>query len=179
MYVGRLLEDKQVDFLLKAFSKLEKDSDDIRLTIIGEGPEKNKLEDLSRELKLNNIHFTGEITNEELTGKWIYISDAFVMPGRLGLSVVHTFCFGTPVISQRKEKHFHGEGIGYIKNGENGFLVEDGNFSELAEKMKMIISDPELSDKLRSNAFHSSQNECSAENMINGFNSAVEYVRNQ
>ena len=179
VYVGRLLEDKQVDFLLKAFSKLEKDSDDIRLTIIGEGPEKNKLEDLSRELKLNNIHFTGEITNEELTGKWIYISDAFVMPGRLGLSVVHTFCFGTPVISQRKEKHFHGEGIGYIKNGENGFLVEDGNFSELAEKMKMIISDPELSDKLRSNAFHSSQNECSAENMINGFNSAVEYVRNQ
>ncbi len=176
VYVGRLLEDKQIDLLLKAFSHLEKDTAEIRLTIIGDGPEKSNLENLSRELKLKNIFFTGEITDDELTGKWIFISDAFVMPGRLGLSVVHTFCFGTPVISQKKEKHFHGEGIGYVKDGVNGFLAEDENISELAERMKRIISDPELSDRLRTNAFYSSQNECSAENMINGINSAVEYV---
>lgn len=176
VYVGRLLEDKQIDLLLKAFSHLEKDTAEIRLTIIGDGPEKSTLENLSRELKLKNIFFTGEITDDELTGKWIFISDAFVMPGRLGLSVVHTFCFGTPVISQKKEKHFHGEGIGYVKDGVNGFLAEDENISELAERMKRIISDPELSDRLRTNAFYSSQNECSAENMINGINSAVEYV---
>lgn len=176
VYVGRLLEDKQIDLLLKAFSHLEKDTAEIRLTIIGDGPEKSNLENLSRELKLKNIFFTGEITDDELTGKWIFISDAFVMPGRLGLSVVHTFCFGTPVISQKKEKHFHGEGIGYVKDGVNGFLAEDENISELAERMKRIISDPELSDRLRTNAFYSSQNECSVESMINGINSAVEYV---
>jgi len=176
VYVGRLLEDKQIDLLLKAFSHLEKDTAEIRLTIIGDGPEKSNLENLSRELKLKNIFFTGEITDEVLTGKWIFISDAFVMPGRLGLSVVHTFCFGTPVISQKKEKHFHGEGIGYVKDGVNGFLAEDENISELAERMKRIISDPELSDRLRTNAFYSSQNECSVESMINGINSAVEYV---
>lgn len=178
VYVGRLLEDKQIDLLLKAFSHLEKDTAEIRLTIIGDGPEKSNLENLSRELKLKNIFFTGEITDDELTGKWIFISDAFVMPGRLGLSVVHTFCFGTPVISQKKEKHFHGEGIGYVKDGVNGFLAEDENISELAERMKRIISDPELSDRLRTNAFYSSQNECSVESMINGINSAVEYVSN-
>lgn len=177
VYVGRLLEDKQIDFLFKAFSHLEKNTDNIRLTIIGDGPEKSKLENLSRKLNLKNIFFTGEITDEELTGKWIFISDAFVMPGRLGLSVVHTFCFGTPVISQKKEKHFHGEGIGYIKDGVNGFLTEDGNISELAERMKRIISDPDLSDRLRRNAFHSSQNECSVENMINGFEKAIKSVR--
>lgn len=176
VYVGRLLEDKQIDLLLKAFSHLEKDTAEIRLTIIGDGPEKSNLENLSRELKLKNIFFSGEITDDELTGKWIFISDAFVMPGRLGLSVVHTFCFGTPVISQKKEKHFHGEGIGYVKDGVNGFLAEDENISELAERMKRIISDPELSDRLRTNAFYSSQNECSVESMINGINSAVEYV---
>jgi len=177
VYIGRLLEDKQVDLLLKAFSQVEKDNPNCRLTIIGDGPEMSKLLNLSKELYLKNIYFTGEILNEEQTGKWIYISDAFVMPGRLGLSVVHAFCFGTPVISQNKDKHFHGEGIGYIKDGENGFLAEDGNIQDLAKKMNLIISDRELSGRLRSNAFNTSQNECSADNMISGFERAVEYVK--
>jgi len=176
VYIGRLLEDKQVDLLIKAYGLLDNEKGDCRLTIIGDGPEKDKLLDLSKELNLKNIYFTGEILNEVQTGKWIYISDVFVMPGRLGLSVVHTFCFGTPVISQKKEKHFHGEGIGYVKDGVNGFLVEDGNISELAEKMKLIISDNELSDRLRLNAFNTSLNECSVDNMINGFERAIEYV---
>ena len=177
VYVGRLLEDKQVDLLIKAFRLVEKDNANCRLTIIGDGPEMNKLLNLSKELYLKNIYFTGEILNEEQTGKWIYISDAFVMPGRLGLSVVHAFCFGTPVISQNKNKHFHGEGIGYIKDGENGFLAEDGNIQDLAKKMNLIISDRELSGRLRSNAFNTSQNECSADSMISGFERAVEYVK--
>lgn len=176
VYIGRLLEDKQVDLLIKAYALLDHGKGDCRLTIIGDGPEKDKLLDLSKKLNLKNIYFTGEILDEVQTGKWIYISDAFVMPGRLGLSVVHTFCFGTPVISQKKEKHFHGEGIGYVKDGVNGFLVEDGNISELAKKMKLIISDNELSGRLRLNAFNTSLNECSVENMINGFERAIEFV---
>jgi glycosyltransferase involved in cell wall biosynthesis len=176
VYTGRLLEDKQIDLLLRAYAIVERRNINCRLTIIGDGPERNNLTNLSQELGLKNIHFTGEILDEEQTGKWIYISDAFIMPGRLGLSVVHTFCFGTPVISQRKEKYFHGEGIGYVKDGENGFLVEDGNVSELAEKMLLIISDNELSERLRTNAFYTSRNECSVENMIEGFEHAIEYV---
>ncbi|MBK8551335.1 MAG: glycosyltransferase family 4 protein [Ignavibacteria bacterium] len=176
VYVGRLLKDKQIDILLKAFSLVEKDCDDCRLTIIGDGPEKNNLFKLSGELKIRKIHFTGEILDEEQTGKWIYISDAFVMPGRLGLSVVHSFCFGTPVISQRKEGHFHGEGIGYIIDGENGFLSADSNEKDMAFKMKEIISDAELSKRLRENAFAAAKNVCSIENMLNGFEQAIEFV---
>ena len=177
VYIGRLLEDKQVDLLLKAFSLVENENANCRLTIIGDGPEKNKLLNLSKELYLKNIYFPGEILEEEQTGKWIYISDAFIMPGRLGLSVVHAFCFGTPVISQNKDKHFHGEGIGYIKDRENGFLVEDGDIQDLAGKMSLIICDKELSAQLRSNAFNTSQSECSVNNMIRGFEKAVEYVK--
>ncbi|MEP7146071.1 MAG: glycosyltransferase family 4 protein [bacterium] len=177
IYIGRLLEDKQIDVLLRSYSILESTDSDCGLSIIGEGPMKNILQKLSSELKLKNICFHGEILDEEITGKWIYISHAFVMPGRLGLSVVHSFCFGTPVISQNKTKYFHGEGIGYMKDGINGFLTENGNINELADKMNEIISDPELSGRLRHNAFMTAKNECSIESMVNGFSDTINFVR--
>ncbi len=138
---------------------------------------KNILEKLSAELELKEVHFLGEILDEVITGKWIYISDAFILPGRLGLSVVHSFCFGTPVISQMKDKNFHGEGIGYMKNGINGFLTRDGNLNELAGKMNKIITDPGLSGRLRHNAFETAKNECSITGMVQGFSDAINFVR--
>ncbi|MEO8665596.1 MAG: glycosyltransferase family 4 protein [Ignavibacteria bacterium] len=177
VYIGRLLEDKQADLLLKAFSIIDNKNLHCRLTVIGDGPMRSALENLSRELQISKINFMGEILDEESTAKWLYISDAFVMPGRLGLSVVHSFCYSTPVISQQKNKYFHGEGIGYMKNGVNGFLTEDGNVNELADKMLEIITDPELSRRMRSNALETAKNDCSVENMIDGFCKAIEFVK--
>lgn len=175
IYVGRLLKDKQIDLLLKSFGILERKSFNCRLSVIGDGPELEELKQLSLYLNLKNVYFLGEILNDEETGKWIYASDAFVMPGRLGLSVVHAFCYGTPVISQKKVDH-HGEGIGYIKDGINGFLVEDGDINELAEKMFAIICDSQLAQDLRVNALATASTECSIKNMLKGFESALLYL---
>ena len=101
------------------------------------------------------------------------------MPGRLGLSVVHSFCFGTPVISQKKEKYFHGEGVGYIKEGVNGFLVEDGNIKALSDKMSEIISNADKAKELKKNAYLTARNDCSIEKMIEGFEKAIEYTVSQ
>ncbi len=176
VYTGRLLKDKQADILIRAFSVLEKNHPDCRLSIIGDGPEYSDLKELSRDLNSERIFFLGEILDEETTGKWIYISDAFVMPGRLGLSVVHSFCFGTPVISQKKNSYYHGEGIGYIKEGVNGFLAEDGNINEITDIMQRIISDHELSAALKQNAFETAVNDCSVDRMLAGFNDAISYA---
>jgi len=176
VYVGRLLKDKQADLLLRAFKIVEDKNSHCCLSIIGDGPEYDNLKKLSVELGDRNIKFRGEILNDVTTGKWIYASDAFVMPGRLGLSVVHSFCFGTPVISQKKKNYFHGEGVAYIKEGINGYLVDDGSIEKIAKKMVDIISDPELSHKLRLNAFNTAVNECSIGNMLNGFVKTINYV---
>lgn len=175
IFIGRLVKEKEVDTLIKAFSRLEKEIPDCRLSIIGDGPESEKLKQLSADLNVMNIHFLGEIINDETTGKWIYISDAFVLPGRLGNSVVQSFCFATPVISQDK-KFTHCEGIVYLKNGVNGFLVEDQNIAELAVKMKTIISDEKLLNSFKFNAFETALNDCSIEKMIEGYEEAINYV---
>lgn len=175
IYIGRLVKEKEVDTLIKAYSHLESEVSDCRLSIIGDGPESENLKLLSDSLNIRRIHFLGEIIDDEVTGKWIYISDAFVLPGRLGNSVVQSFCFATPVISQDK-KFTHCEGIVYLKNGVNGFLVEDGNITELKNQMKKIISDEQLSNRLKNNAIETALNDCSIEKMIEGYEEAINYV---
>ncbi|MEZ4823122.1 MAG: glycosyltransferase [Ignavibacteria bacterium] len=179
VYIGRLLKDKEVEILIRAFSQLDSIKEDVRLTIVGDGPEMDSLKKLTKELGSNNIIFTGEILDEEQTGKWIYISDAFIMPGRLGLSVVHSFCFGTPVISQKKDGYFHGEGVGYIKDGVNGFLIEDGNVNAISEKLSEIINNPEVTLVLKENAYMTAKNDCSVERMLEGFEKAIEHAEQQ
>lgn len=179
VYTGRFLKDKQIDFLLRAFAEIEQRYENVRLTLIGDGPEYSNLEKLCTELNLKKVFFTGEILDEESTGKWIYISDAFLIPGRLGLSVVHSFCFGTPVISQNKESYFHGEGVGYIKDGINGYLTEDGNLNDFAGKIIRLISDSEHSASVRKNSLKTIEEECSVGKMKEGFRNAIVYAINK
>jgi len=175
VYVGRLLEDKQIDLLFKAYSKL-KNQNKIRLSIIGAGPELLRLRKLAEELNLINCFFLGEILDQVEVGKWIYISDAFVMPGRLGNSVVHSFCFGVPIISQKKDYFYHGEGIGYIKNNENAFLAKDNDELDFAEKMKILMENPLIAEEMKEVAIKTVEDDCSLEKMIEGFENAINYV---
>lgn len=174
IYIGRLVPDKEVDVLLKAYSLFEKKYGDCRLTIIGDGPEREKLEYLKSNHEITGAFFLGEILDVETTGKWLYISDALIMPGRLGNSVVHSFCYGTPVISTNKGEFFHCEGISYLKEGVNGFLANDRDPDDLCDKMYKLISDEEQLINLRKNAFKTAKEECSLEKMLEGFREAIE-----
>jgi glycosyltransferase involved in cell wall biosynthesis len=60
-FAGRLDKVKNLDFLLRSYSLLEKSLPDIELIIIGDGPEKRNLINLAQSLKLKNISFPGEI----------------------------------------------------------------------------------------------------------------------
>lgn len=174
VYVGRLLKDKQIDLIIKSFQKIPRHYD-CRVTIIGDGPEKSNLFRLVDELNVANIYFTGAIYNPEIVGKWIYCSDLFIMPGRLGNSVVHSFCYATPVLSQKKDYYYHGEGIGYMENGVNGFLANDDDIGHLAEIMMKISENEKLRDSLSINAFRTVEQLCSIEHMIGGVEKAINY----
>lgn len=61
LYLGRLAEAKGVEYLIKAFSLVEKQSNDAALVIVGDGRLRKDLENLARQLGLRRIHFTGYI----------------------------------------------------------------------------------------------------------------------
>lgn len=79
LFVGRLVDIKNVDTAIKAFSRLDQDKN--VFVIVGDGPERNKWEQLAHELNTNVI-FTGRKEGQDLNA-WYNVADIFVLPSHL------------------------------------------------------------------------------------------------
>ncbi|MBC2852545.1 glycosyltransferase [Cetobacterium sp. 2G large] len=131
--VCRLKEDeKDVETLLKAYSKYKGKE---YLYIIGDGPDKEKLEKLSEELCLTEkVKFLGMKKNPY---NWVKNSEAFILSSKLegfGLVLIEALTLNKKVISSScktgpKE---------ILNNGEFGMLFEVGNEKELLKKIENV-----------------------------------------
>jgi glycosyltransferase involved in cell wall biosynthesis len=148
LFVGRLVPQKGVKFLIKAAKKI-----DGEVFIVGSGPEMPILRKMTRELNLKNVHFTGYMsrkhTNELLA--FYHLADVFVAPSvwqePLGLVILEAMVCRTPVVVTRKG------GIPLaVKERVNGLFVRPRNASEIAEKVNRILENKKLAKKLGENA---------------------------
>lgn len=178
-YVGRLVPDKEVERLLDAWAVGRCDASGWTLGIVGDGPSRRPLEERAQRLGLTGVRFWGAITDDVQVARHLFASDAILIPGRLGLAVVHAFCFGAPVISQAKAASFHGEGIGYLADGINGFLVPDGDSRSFAAAIRRIGESETVRDALSDEAVRTVLTRATVEHMIDGFESAATYCRGQ
>lgn len=118
-YVGRLEESKGIYELLKVWDRLD---ERYLLTVVGSGDIEEKLK---KQFDKNNIIFKGRCTREE-TLNIISLSKYLIQPSLLyetfGLTIIEAMSFGVPVIGfdigTRKD---------FIKDGENGFLVQEND----------------------------------------------------
>ena len=136
VFVGRLIKEKNVDVLIKAVSLLD---ESVNCIIIGDGPEKERLERLVVERSLQGkIRFTGFLGFAELISV-MKSSRVFVLPSTregFGVSVLEAFACGLPVIAVKAEKSAASD---LIEDGVNGFTCTL-NEQELADKIKIVVS---------------------------------------
>lgn len=77
IFVGRLATEKNIDFLLDCQKELEKTIGNIKLIIVGDGPEKEKFENKVEKSKIKNVIFTGIVPWDEIQNYYA-LSDVFV-----------------------------------------------------------------------------------------------------
>jgi glycosyltransferase involved in cell wall biosynthesis len=103
IFAGRLLNHKNVDLLIEAISLTKKARKDIKLIIVGEGPEKENLEQLAKKLNLEkNVIFSKFKSDVEEVYGLIKASKVFVLPSSregFGLVVLEANACGLPVIT--------------------------------------------------------------------------------
>lgn len=85
LFIGRLERRKGVKFLLYAFELISKDHPELRLIIAGDGPYRNKLEQLAKDLSLSNVEFLGYVTEEKKI-ELLSQADLFCSPAIYGES---------------------------------------------------------------------------------------------
>lgn len=125
LFSGRLYADKKLDFLLRAFALLKRTRLDVSLLIVGDGEERDRLQQLAKTLELHDAHFLGEILNAKDAAAYFAIADLMVVPSLVGLVIVHGFAFGIPMITTNAPGH--GPEIEYLSkdNGEATDYSED------------------------------------------------------
>ncbi len=102
LYVGRVGREKSIDFLVKVTKKILETRDDVRLVVVGDGPDRPGLVALATKLGvLDAITFTGYVPREEVFS--IYAAaDVFTFASRTetqGLVLLEAMSVGTPVVA--------------------------------------------------------------------------------
>jgi glycosyltransferase involved in cell wall biosynthesis len=146
LYLGRLKKYKSTDLLLKALPLIMKKVSDVRLVIVGEGDYKSELQNLTRNLGLENrVIFTGFV-DEKTKVEWFHRAWVSVYPSikeGWGLTNIEANACGTPAIASNVPGLRES-----VLPGKTGFLFEYGNIQDLADKIIRIIIDKELIDRL-------------------------------
>lgn len=103
--VGKLIKQKRIDFIIEAIKKLSNKYSNLSLTIIGEGPEKNNLENLCKELEINQkVEFLGQIDNSEVLSQ-MQKSNIFILPSiNEGFGIVYIEAMKSRVYNDRNKK---------------------------------------------------------------------------
>ena len=134
VFAGRLIKDKNVDVLIKAISLIRREISDIKCIIIGDGPEKEKLMKLAKELGVeNNVKFVGFLENHDDVIAYMKSSKVFVLPSTregFGIVALEANACGLPVVTVN---HGRNAACDFI-NGKNGFICEI-SAENIAEKI--------------------------------------------
>lgn len=139
IFAGRLIKEKNVDLLIKTVNILKKDFPDIKSVIVGDGPEKNNLINLTKKLNLEkNIIFKGFLKNQEEVYSYFKSSGIFVLPSireGFGIVVLEANACGLPAIVV---DHPDNAAKDLIKNNYNGFVC-NLNADDIAKQTKNIL----------------------------------------
>ncbi|OGF63149.1 hypothetical protein A3C77_02145 [Candidatus Giovannonibacteria bacterium RIFCSPHIGHO2_02_FULL_45_13] len=147
--VSRLVPKNGVDVLIRAIAELKKETLDIKLHIVGDGSEFNKLQLLTSNLQLqSNVKFFGSIPYDELP-KYLAEADIFVRPSRsegMGNAFVEALAAGLPIIGTPV-----GGILDIIKDGETGLFAKVDDPKDLAEKIKLLLENKKLTEQIVEN----------------------------
>ena len=174
LFVSRLLSENRIDLLLEAAAKLLPRMPQLKVLIVGEGePEGTQLRRLCAELGIErHVHFVGAIYREDDLAPYFLCSDVFCYPSHMGLSILHAFGYGLPVVCGN-EPQTHGPEFEALRPGENGELFPPGDVQGLSEVLGALLEDEPRCHRMAEAALDTAQRRFTLERMVDGFEAAI------
>ena len=154
-FVGRLGREKSVDVLLRFWAQEMKPQDNMRLLIIGDGPEKEPLQQLAQQLGITDtVIFTGKVLHPDLP-PYIHTCDIYVtasLSDTNSISMLEGMAGGLPVLQLYDELNSD-----QVTDGVNGYMFRDA--AEMGQRLRQIRDmEPEELQKLKTSVIQSVKN---------------------
>ena len=143
LFLGRIEERKGLIYLLRALKILNKEYDNLRLIVIGEGPLKKYCQAWVMKNKLNNVVFENPVSQGQIPSYYktadIYCSPA-IYGESFGIVLIEAMAVGTPVVAFANKGY-----AGVLENTKGGrFLAKPRDYKTLAQKLADLIKSPKL-----------------------------------
>jgi 1,2-diacylglycerol 3-alpha-glucosyltransferase len=150
IYTGRIAPEKNLAFLLRSFSGLAQAYDKVGLILVGDGPERDNLQDRANLMGIApRVRFTGMVPYEKVR-QYLAASDAFVTASVTEvhpLSVIEAMACGLPVLG------IQSPGIGdMIEDGVTGLLIHEEDLAAFTAKMVRLVTEHDLRHTLSQQA---------------------------
>jgi glycosyltransferase involved in cell wall biosynthesis len=178
-FIGRLYADKRPELLLDVLIGLQQRGiSSVAVHFVGDGEMlailKNKIEQLGLE---QQAFCHGAIYDEFRSGEILFASDLMIMPGCVGLSVNHAFCFNCPVVTFAEVggEPAHGPEIEYVIDGKTGFLIHDHSTITLTSIVAGYLGSADQRSAMISEVRKFIEEECSVSAMAQGIIDAINY----
>lgn len=179
LFVSRFDHRNRVDLLLEAAAALEQRFPSLTINLVGRGPEESNLRALARRLGIaSKVRFLGAIYEERDLAPWFLSATAFVYPSNIGLSLLHAFGYGVPVITSndRTAQNPEFEALGHEVNG---LTYPAGSAEELAKAITRVCESEEIRRALSTNAHQTVAQNFTLRRMVDGMESAIRYAAKQ
>jgi N-acetyl-alpha-D-glucosaminyl L-malate synthase BshA len=152
IHISNFRKVKRTEDVIKMFDLLVKQLPS-KLLMVGDGPERQKCEELCRELKIcDSVKFLGK---QEAVEELFAISDLMVLPSEsesFGLAALEAMACHVPVLSSNA-----GGLPELIVNGENGFMCEVGDIESMAESAKKVLTSEAILKEFKAKAYKTAQ----------------------
>lgn len=171
---GRLAQEKNWPTLLMAAQKVYRKYPDMRVVLIGDGPEKNALQKLAAELGIaERVTFTGKLPFSDVI---VYLKAADIfgfasVTETQGLVTMEALAAGLPVVAVDASGTRD-----IVDNGEQGFLVQNDP-DALADSISCLLESPERMQKFQSKALEKAKSfalENCTEQLVNVYEQAIQ-----
>jgi len=169
LWVGRLIDWKHPEFAVLAAKKLKEENYDFKLRIIGKGDKENIITDMISKFDLEeNVEFLGAMPPENVR-EYMEKSEVFLFTSNRkegwGAVLNESMNSGCAVVAS----HIIGAVPFMLCDGENGFIYKDGSFTDLYNKVKLLLDNPDKKKEFGRKAYATVRDEWNADNAAKRF----------
>lgn len=149
VYFGRLSYEKRINNLLKVFAFLSSKYPKIKLSIIGDGPERKNMEEYAKKLNIRDkVIFFGMLSGQHFID-CISANDIFISASdteNQPLPIIEAMALGLPQIVAKSPIDE------YVEHGKTGFVTKEYSFMELSKEVAKLIENPALRNQMSENS---------------------------